>query len=125
MLSSHKYPKLNDEFHQWLEKKYGDTNIGQVKAVRGKRHDYLAMNLDYQIPGVVKIDMVSYVKDIIGDFPEEVQETPCPWIGNIFKVDTNSPHLSKENAELFHTFVAKGLCLCKRARSDIQPAIVF
>jgi hypothetical protein len=25
----------------------------------------------------------------------------------------------------FHTFVAKGLFLCKRARSDIQPAIAF
>jgi hypothetical protein len=47
--------KAYEEFHQWLEKKYGDPNIGQFKAVRGERHDYLAMNLDYQIPGVVKI----------------------------------------------------------------------
>jgi hypothetical protein len=33
--------------------------------------------------------------------------------------------LSKHKAELFHTFVAKGLFLCKRARPDIQPAISF
>jgi hypothetical protein len=83
------------------------------------------MNLDYQIPGVVKIDMVNYVKDMIDDFPEEVQETICPWNGNLFKVDTNSPNLSEEKEDIFHTLVAKGLFLCKRARSNIQPAITF
>jgi hypothetical protein len=31
----------------------------------------------------------------------------------------------KEKQELFHTFVAKGLFACKRARPDIQPAIAF
>ena len=30
---SHKDPKVNDEFIAWLEKKYGDPKIGQVKAV--------------------------------------------------------------------------------------------
>jgi hypothetical protein len=69
--------------------------------------------------------MLKYVNDMIDDIPEEVQETPCPWNGNLFKADTNSPNLSKEKAELFHTFVSKGLFLCKRARSDIQPAIAF
>jgi hypothetical protein len=58
---------------------------------------------------------------MIDDFPEEVQETPCPWNGNLFMVDTNSPDL----AELLHTFVAIGLFLCKRARSDIQQPIVY
>jgi hypothetical protein len=108
-----------------LEKTYGDPNIGQVKAVRGKLHDYLAMNLDYQIPGVVKVNMVNYVKGMIEDFPEEIENSSCPWNNNLFKVDQKSPTLSKKQAEEFHTFVAKGLFLCKRARSDIQPAIAF
>jgi hypothetical protein len=123
--SSHVDPKVNDDFLKWLEMTYGDPKIGQVKAIRGKRHDYLAMNLDYNIPGVVKIDMVDYVKGMIEDFPEEVQRTSSPWNSNLFKVDTKSPKLAKEQAEQFHTFVAKGLFLCKRARSDIQPAIAF
>ena len=123
--SSHIDPKVNDDFHKWLEKTYGDPNIGQVKAVRGKVHDYLAMNLDYQITGVVKINMVNYVKTMIEEFPEKVGNSTCPWNANLFKVDQKSPKLSKEKAEIFHTFVAKGLFLCKRARSDIQPAIAF
>ena len=31
--------------------------------------------------------------------------------------------LTGERAETFHTMVAKGLFLCKRARPDIQPTI--
>jgi hypothetical protein len=107
------------------EETYGDSKIGQVNAIQGKQHDYLAMNLDYQIPGVVAIDMVNYVKGMIEKFPEELQETACPWNANLFKVDPKSPRLSNEKLEQFHTFVAKGLFLCKRARSDIQPAIAF
>ena len=33
--------------------------------------------------------------------------------------------LSKDMRESFHTYVAKGLFLCKRARPDIMPAIAF
>jgi hypothetical protein len=43
----------------------------------------------------------------------------------LLKVDQASPNLTKEKVVQFHTFVAKGLFLCKRARSDIQPVIAF
>ena len=33
--------------------------------------------------------------------------------------------LSKDKAETFHTFVAKGLFLAKRGRPDILPTIAF
>ena len=123
--SSHVDPKANDKFLQWLEMKYGDAEIGKVKAVRGKRHDYLAMILDYSFPGVVKVDMTNYVKQMVEDFPEQVQNSTYPWNENLFKVDSQSARLSSERAEQFHTFVAKGLFVCKRARQDIQPAIAF
>ena len=45
--SSHVDPKVNDEFLEWLKHKYASDNIGEVKAVRGTRHDYLAMILDF------------------------------------------------------------------------------
>ena len=39
-------------------------------------------------------------------------------------LDTGSGKpLTGEKAETFHTMVAKGLFLCKRARPDIQPVI--
>jgi hypothetical protein len=125
--SSHVDPAVNDSFLNWLEMKYGDEEIGKVKAVRGKRHDYLAMILDYSTPGAVKVDMVDYVKGMIEEFPEELddQKANHPWNEKLFKIDNTAKDLSKEQAETFHTFVAKGLFVSKRGRPDLQPAIAF
>ena len=47
LISSHIDSKVNDRFLEWLEKTYASDDIGHVKAVRGKRHDYLAMILNF------------------------------------------------------------------------------
>jgi hypothetical protein len=123
--SSHVDPKVNDEFLKWLDKIYGDPKIAPVTATRGKIHDYLAMKLDFTTRGKLKVNMTEYVKSMVNDFPEELSKSNYPWNENLFKVDTKSPKLSKDKRELFHTFVAKGLFVCKRARPDIQPAIAY
>ena len=43
----------------------------------------------------------------------------------MFKVHEESPKLSEDKREEFHTMVAKGLFLTKRARPDIMTAIAF
>jgi Reverse transcriptase (RNA-dependent DNA polymerase) len=123
--SSHVDPKVNDEFLKWLNAKYGDPKVAPVKATRGQIHDYLAMKLDFTKRGKLIVDMSDYVKSMVKEFPEELCKSNYPWNENLFKVDTNSPELAKDKRELFHTFVAKGLFVCKRARPDIQPAIAF
>jgi hypothetical protein len=124
--SSHVDPKVNDEFLQWLKEKYANDDIGEVKAVRGKKHDYLAMILDYSIPGVLTVDMTAYVKAMVKDFPEKLEGSgKFPWTEKLFKVDSASKQLSPERAKIFHTFVMKGMFLCKRGRQDIQPGIAF
>ena len=70
--SSHVNPKVNDKFHEWLQEKYGDPSINDVKAVRGKRHNYLGMVLDFSTPGVVKVEMTECVESVIKEFPEEL-----------------------------------------------------
>ena len=42
---------------------------------------------------------------------------------DLFSKDDDSPKLDKEMAEDFHTFTAKGLFACKRARPDTATAI--
>jgi hypothetical protein len=123
LMSSHVNPSVNDKFENWLNKKYG--NHGKVKATRGKKHDFLGMNFDFSEKGKVKIDMIKYVEDMIDDFsvkfkPSDKATTPAG--EDLFAVGKDEP-LSKERADEYHTFVAKGLFLCKRARPDIQPTI--
>ena len=123
--SSHVDTKINDDFHQWLEKMYGDPKIGKVKSSRGKIHDYLAMTLDYTTPGVLKVDMTDYVKGIVNEFPYPLQDQKYPWTAGLYTVNEDSPKLSQEKKELFHTFVAKVLFVSKRSRADINPAIAY
>ena len=124
--SSHIDPKVNDEFLKWLNRKYASDSIGEVKAVRGRKHDYLAMVLDFNIPGVLKVDMTSYVKSMVQEFPAKLSgKTRAPWNENLFRVDATSKKLDEATAKVFHTFVMKGMFVAKRARQDILPGIVF
>ena len=125
--ASHVNAKVIDDLVEWCQKKYG--GVTKVTPSRGKKHDYLAIGLDYSTPGVVKIDMTGYVKSMVEDFkyPEElgnkVPKTPAA--AHLFEVRDNAEKLDAEKAEEFHHVVAKGLFLCKRARDDIQPTIAF
>jgi len=94
---SHKDPKVVDEFLEWVKKRYG--TVGEVKVNRGKIHDYLGMKLDYSVKGQVTIDMVDYVKSMIESFPQESLSgagVASPWNENLFKVNDQSPTLSKD-----------------------------
>ena len=55
VMSSHINPKVNDDFDEWLQAKYGEH--GKVKAHPGKVHDYLGMIFEYKDKGKVKVDM--------------------------------------------------------------------
>jgi hypothetical protein len=123
--ASHSDSKVNDDFLKWLEKMYGNEKVAPVKSSRDKIQDYLVMKLDYHEEGKLNVNMIDYVKGMVEDFPEQVEESVYPWNDNLFKVDEKSPKLSKEKRETFHMFVAKGLFLCNRGRPDIQPAIAY
>lgn len=66
-----------------------------------------------RIPMVRKPDEISKNRH----YPHEGH----PLNENLLKVDKNSPELSKDKAELFHTFVAKTIFITKRARPDVAP----
>ena len=125
--SSHVDPKINDEFLDWLKRKYASDDIGEVKVTRGHRHNYLAMVLDFSRPGVLQLDTTNYVKGMVANFPAKLEgEGAIPWTPKLFAVDNKSKRLDDERATIFHTFVMKGMFLCKRARQDIQePGIAF
>ena len=124
LMSSHRKKSVNDDFLKWLNKKYG--NHGEVKATRGKTHDYLGMVFDFNQKGKVTVDMTEYVQAMVDEVRDEVKEddkAPTPSTEDLFHVKEDSPPLSKQQSERFHTLVAKGLFACKRARPDINTTI--
>ena len=68
--ASHQDTKVINWFIEWVDNKYGDDKMGRVTAHRGKKHDCLAMILDYSEQGKVKIDMTEYVWKMITKYEE-------------------------------------------------------
>jgi Reverse transcriptase (RNA-dependent DNA polymerase) len=115
--------KVHDAFEVWLNDMYG--SITPVKVHRGKVHDYLGMTFDYSQPGKVIVDMKEYVSNMLDEFSVKFQPedtAPTPARNDLFAAGIGEA-LNTAEREEFHTFVAKGLFLCKRARPDIHPAI--
>ena len=88
---------------------------------RSKR-DYLVMMLDFSAPDKVHIDMTECVTSMAQDFsgnltPEQTRSTPAA--EDLFAAGDGAP-LPTHMKEEFHTVVAKGPFVCKRARPDLR-----
>ena len=127
MKMSHMEKEVLEDLVDYLQYKYGLH--GDVTTSKGKIHTYLGMKLDYSTPGECKLDMIDYVKDMLKEFPFKSELNGMAVTSqaneNLFKVNKTSGKITMDKAQLFHTFVAKGLFLCKRARPDIQTAIAL
>ena len=123
LMGSHVDPEVNTQFLKWLNEMYGAH--GEVKAKRGPVHDFLGMTFDFSDDGIVKVDTIDYMCDMVDDFSIPLSESdvaPEPAGPDLFTV-RESDELEREQAEEFHTVVAKGLWACKRTRPDIHTAI--
>jgi hypothetical protein len=87
--SSHQDSAVNHKLYFWLQEKYGDPRIAPVKATREKVHEYLAMNLDFSVAGIVKIHMKKHVEKMRKEFPETIPESlrKCPWNKDLFEIN--------------------------------------
>jgi hypothetical protein len=122
--TSHKMRLVNDRFEKWLNSKYG--NHGKVTATCGKVHKYLGMELDYWKRGKLKINLTKYIENMLNDIPVQLGKkdvAKMPAADSLFNLGTGAK-LDTKRSKIFHTFVAKGLFLCKRARPIIQQAIL-
>ena len=107
-----------------IDREFGKE--GPITVTRGKIHDYLGMTLDYSTKGKVKIKMLDSVAKMIQELPEEFDGVASTPAGNdLFRIDEDSPKVGEKKAQFYHTYVAKTLFICKRARPDLQTTVSF
>ena len=85
-MSSHVKPKVNGKFKEWMGRNYGKHD--ELKANKGKVHQYLGMKFDFTEKGKVKIKMDNYVESMINDFPMKISKSDTaltPSVNNIFE----------------------------------------
>ena len=121
---SHIDPDVNTDIIEMIGNEFGKE--APLTITRGRIHDYLGMTLDFSEQGKVKIKMLDYVEKMLADLPAEMSgEAPTPAANHLFTVDENQTKVDEKKAQFFHTYVAKALFLCKRARPDLQTAVAF
>ena len=128
LMASHVSAKALQAFCDWLDDKYGDDELGHCKIDKGPKVDFLAIIFDHSVPGQVTIQQFEYLQSMVEEFeakyPLHKEPVPTPYSNNLFNIN-ESPKLDQTHRADYHTFVAKGLFACKRARPDIQLPISF
>ena len=86
--------------------------------------------MDYSYNGQVRLSMVSKLKKMIQEFPEEIASNAVtPATEKLFEVradnDPKKTLLDEKRAQAFHHAVALGLFVTTRYRHDIRTAIAF
>ena len=69
LMSSHENSKVNDDFHDWLNKMHGE--FGEVTTTRGDKHTHLRMDVTFlrDEEGSVQVSMVRCIEEMLKDFP--------------------------------------------------------
>jgi hypothetical protein len=109
---------------EWLKSIYGQD----MRVSRGKKHDYLGIDLDYYNDGEVKITMINYLKGVLDDFLEAIVNTAsAPAADNLFTIipEKECKALNESEAMAFHHSVAQLLFASTRARKDIHTTTAF
>ena len=115
---------VNTEVIEMINKEFGRE--APLTVNQEKVHDYLGMTLDFTEEGKFKIKMLDYVENMLNEAPDDMDcEALTPAANHLFDVDEDSPLVDEERAQLFPTFVAKTLFLCKCVRPDLQTVVAF
>ena len=100
------------------------SKYGGVTVKRGLEHDFLGIHWDFHIPGEVSLSMEGYVKEIISKY-KITKKCSTPATDRLFMSTTDSPLLTSDQRELFHSIVMILHYLAKRIRPDILTAVSY
>ena len=84
------------------------------------------MTLDFLKDGAFIVDMEDFLKEILKDLPEDMNDTTTtPAADHLLKVRDTVPKLNEERVVFFHRVVAQLLFVAQRGRSDLQTVVFF
>jgi hypothetical protein len=112
------------KFLCYLGKIYGT----KLSMHTGQKHKYLGMDMEFNEDGMLEVLMITYLKNVIEQFPEEISGRASSLAAeHLFAVRDKSEArvLEEERALAFHHMVAQLLFMCTRAQRDIQTADAF
>ena len=75
----------------------------------------------------ITVNMGEYTQNIVEDYEllYKVKEVTTPATLDLFQLVEGDECLNERDSKIFHTFAARLLYLCKRARLDVQLTVLF
>lgn len=119
---SHMDQAVLDDLIKTLKDHFGD-----LKVVKGNKHEFLGMNIIIHDDGKVEYEMKKQLQEAIDAFDDDVTaQYATPAGRTLFETkEETSKLLSEKRQENFHSVTAKLLYLMKRARPDIDVAVTY
>jgi hypothetical protein len=118
---SHVDSKVVTEVVEKIEERFGKMTV-----TRGKKHVFLGMKIHYLENRTAEIDMSDYMREGTEEFPEVINSSAAtPARRDLYEIDEKSKLLDPKRGAIFHSIVAKNLCVSHRGRLDVQPPIAF
>jgi hypothetical protein len=118
---SHVNPDVVTMIIEKLENKFDKMTV-----TRGKEHVFLGMNIKFTEERTAIITMRSYLEEaIVESGLNIVRKAATPANRYLFDVDDALPSLTKADADVFHSVVAKLLYVSLRGRVDLLLAVSF
>ena len=100
------------------------SRYGGVTVKSGTQHDFLGINWDFRVPGEVSLRMEGYVSNILSKYNVS-KHAKTPATDMLFHSNKDSPIISHEKQQLFHSCVMELHYLAKRVRQDILTAVSY
>ena len=96
------------------------SHFGDLTITRGKKHNFLGMDLIFKEDGTLEIRMKKMLEDILKLVDEPLSvSVSSPATKHLHEVTEDSEQLDETQSELFHSSTAKLLYVYKRSRPDI------
>ena len=103
-----------------------ECKVSHFMRLRGKEHILLGMSIKLRNDNKIKFDIIEQIQEVIEWLGEEIEKnvyTPANNKSSIF--DNNTLQLSTEQYQIFHSVVAKLLCIHQRGRPNTETTVVF
>ena len=123
---SHINLEVSTRFAKQVKETHRSNELGYAKVIRGKKHNYISMILNYHSKKKLKVDIACYAENIVKELLEELSsKEKALQNGSLLKVNAKSFALDIEKAELFHSFMIKRIFAVKRVRLNLEPSFMI
>ncbi|NDB33696.1 MAG: hypothetical protein EB160_09800, partial [Nitrososphaeria archaeon] len=99
--------------------------FGEIKVNYGDEHNFLGLYIKRISENRLTVNMPKHIDNLITSYNLSNKNRICPARPNLFEIDPESPKLTAEQKEKFHSTVALALFVATKTRKDISAPVAF